>query len=110
MLPLVLVQQGNRANERQILHVITPGACPSGRQSQDGGHRGWRQHRMHQALGVLMQRDYCRRESCGEKTVDGLALRLAVVNGTGLFSLLVDGQHYCSGSVVPRRCLTAVVV
>ncbi|PHM29091.1 hypothetical protein Xsze_04393 [Xenorhabdus szentirmaii DSM 16338] len=53
--PLVLVQQGNTLDQRQVFHVVTAGAGFVGQEGQLAGVRIDHIQRFQQALGILVQ-------------------------------------------------------
>lgn len=69
---LMLIQQGNAANQRQVLHVVTPGPGFVRKKGQLVSKRIDHGHGFDQPLGVLVQASNRLFSSIGQQAVEGL--------------------------------------
>lgn len=74
---LMLMQQGNAANQRQVLHVVAPGTGLVRKKGQLIGERVDHGHGFDQPLGVLVQASNRLFFSVGQQAVEGFFLRWA---------------------------------
>ena len=90
--PLVLMQQRDRPDQRQVFHVVTPGPGAAIRERQPRRERVHHRQRLEEPLRVLMRlHDPCLLGG-GEEAVEGLRGTLPLVDRAGLAPVLVDRQ------------------
>ena len=75
VLPLVLVQERDRANERQVFHMVPPAARAAVQERQPVREGIGHQHRIQKPLRVPVHREHRRALPLFQKAGQGLALR-----------------------------------
>ncbi len=92
-LPLMLVQQRDGADERQIFHVIAPRARLAVQERQLGSVGIGHEERLDKPLRVAVDaEDFVALPFC-QQPFDGLRLALLFVDGLRLRAAFVHGQH-----------------